>query len=425
MWIVCSILLLLLSFCGLSASATSRDSLVVCGDTSVVMRFRIYYPVNKTTLYPQYMGNEQALQEIRTYLSESPRIDSITIYSYASPEGPYRFNRWLAGERGKTAKQYLLEQVPADRHFPDSLIRLNPMAENWEGLREEILSGYHRADREEVLRILDDASLSDARKKQLLRRLARGASWRYILRHFMPRLRYATWISVWRPIPRDLPLPAVQPPRPVVTERPAPVMQPVPVVHKDTRTILALKTNLLYDVASLLNFAVEVPLYKDKVSLLYQHHFPWWTWGKGGNEYCIRFLSFGGEARWWFRPMPRPAMDGRVKRDRLMGHYLGLYGMGGKWDFERKRDICHQGEFWSAGLSYGYAMPIGKRLNLEFSVSAGYASIPYRGYTPSEGYEVLIRDPEKVGTWHYFGLTKAEVSLVIPITITVKKGGRL
>ena len=68
-------------------------------------------------------------------------------------------------------------------------------------------------------------------------------------------------------------------------------------------------------------------------------------------------------------------------------------------------------------------MPIGKRLNLELSVSAGYASIAYRGYTPSEDYEILWRDPEKVGRWHYFGPTKAQVSLVLPFIVKVKKGG--
>ena len=191
---------------------------------------------------------------------------------------------------------------------------------------------------------------------------------------------------------------------------------------EDTKTVLALKTNLLYDAVSWLNFSVEVPI-GDRFSALYYHQFPWWRWGKAKNEYCMRFLSIGGEGRWWFKPMPREKTDTRIKRDRLMGHFVGFYAESGKWDFERKRDICYQGEHWSAGLSYGYAMPIGKRLNLELSLSMGYASIAYRGYTPSEDYEILWRDPEKVGRWHYFGPTKAQVSLVLPFIVTYKKGG--
>ena len=125
----------------------------------------------------------------------------------------------------------------------------------------------------------------------------------------------------------------------------------------------------------------------------------------------MRFLSIGAEGRWWFKPTP------------LKGQFVGIYAESGKYDFEHKRDICYQGEHWSTGLSYGYAMPIGKRLNLEFSISAGYASIAYRGYTPSENYEILWRDPDNVGRWHYFGPTKAQVSLVFPFVMKGKKGG--
>ena len=101
--------------------------------------------------------------------------------------------------------------------------------------------------------------------------------------------------------------------------------------------------------------------------------------------------------------------------------------MGGRWDFQWKRSICHQGEFWSAGLSVGYAMPICRWANMEFSLSAGYASIPYRGYRPTDDYSLLVRDPDKQGTWHYIGPTKAEISLVIPFNTskTFKwKGGK-
>ncbi|MBO5276318.1 MAG: DUF3575 domain-containing protein [Alistipes sp.] len=179
----------------------------------------------------------------------------------------------------------------------------------------------------------------------------------------------------------------------------------------------------MYDAVSLVNFSIEIPL-ADKFSILYYHQFPWWRWGKANNEYCLRFLSIGGEARWWFALKPKEKTEKRIRRDRLVGHFFGLYSESGRYDLQRRRDVCYQGEFWSVGLSYGYSMPIGRRMNLELSLSAGYASIPYRGYTPSEDYETLWRDYDKIGTWGYFGLTKAQVSLVVPITAKDKKGGR-
>lgn len=394
-------------------------------DSSVVMRHRIFYPINKTELHKDYMNNASTLHHIQEYLNKSPRIDSITIYSYASPEGPYRLNKRLAAERGKTAKEYLLKHLPADRHIPDSLFIISPTAENWQGLRDLVLYQYPHADKEEVLAVLDRTDITDENRKVLLKRLNGGTPWKYILKHFMPQLRYATWVSVWRPIqvnrvmeePVSLAIPMPE----MLLPEWKPVPSPVPELQ-DSKTVLALKTNLLYDAVSWLNFSVEVPI-GDRFSALYYHQFPWWNWGEAKNEYCMRFLSIGAEGRYWFKPMPCEATANRIKRDRLMGHFIGVYAESGKWDFERKRDICYQGEHWSAGLSYGYAMPIGKRLNLELSLSVGYASIAYRGYTPSEDYEILWRDPEKEGRWHYIGPTKAQVSLVLPFVVKYKKGG--
>ena len=58
-------------------------------DSSVVMRFRIFYPINKTELHEDYMDNANTLRRFKKYLEKSPQVDSVVIYSYASPEGPY------------------------------------------------------------------------------------------------------------------------------------------------------------------------------------------------------------------------------------------------------------------------------------------------------------------------------------------------
>lgn len=417
---------IILFFCIVHAgNAQERDTILL--DTNPqVMQFHIHYPINKTDVREDYMDNAENLQTIKNYIRYSPRIDSMVIYSYASPEGPYSFNKYLAEKRGISAKKYILQQIPAERNFDESLIILKPDAENWIGLKEKVLSQYMRNDRDDVLRILDSDE-EDERKKTLLKQLDGGRSWQYILKHIMPQLRYATWISVWERIPDDRllsrkPMPLLIPENnwKLMKVRPYTIQEP----ETDTRTIFALKSNLLYDLVSWLNFSVEVPVYQDKYSILYYHQFPWWRWGEGNNEFCMRFLSIGLEGRWWFKPMPREATPKRIKRDKLMGHFLGVYAESGKWDFERKRDICYQGEHWSAGLSYGYSMPIGKRLNLELSVSAGYASIVHRGFEPAEDYSELYHLPEKDGTWHYIGPTKAQVTLVIPFTVKYKKGGR-
>lgn len=417
------IFIALMSVCGLYAQTDKADSVKTIRSTSE--KYSIYYPVSRTHLQEDYMGNDTTLLYIRNYLNLSPHIDSIVIYSYASPEGPYAFNKYLSRERGITAFNYIRKHI-SERFAKDAdkIVRFNPTAENWDGLKEEVLKYYNRPDLNSVLEILQRSGISNDERKKLLKRLDGGQSWQFILKHCMPQLRHATWqfvgVHPMQAFTHPEMKPALFPTAPITTG-----LAELPELpkHPDKHTILALKTNLLYDLATWANFSVEVPVYKDRWSVLYYHQFSWWRGGENNNEYCMRFLSIGAEARYWFRPMPRMATSRSVKRDKLMGHFLGVYAESGKWDFERKRDICYQGEHWSAGLSYGYAMPLGKRLNLELSLSAGYASIPRRNYYPTDNYELLIHNPEKDGTWHYWGPTKAQVSIVLPILVKKKKGG--
>lgn len=385
-------------------------------------RYALYYYCDRIDLQEDYLDNALQMARIRDILARSPRIDSIAIYAYASPEGAPHRNDWLARRRAEVARDFILANLPNDSVLLPQNIILHPMGENWEGLYEELDANYHLLNRDRVMKIMR-ADIPTETKKWRLKQLDNGFTYNWIIRHHMPALRVATWLCVYQPIPEFVAdtMPDISVEMPTLPE-----LEPLPVteVSRKKKTILALKTNLLYDALSLVNYSIEVPI-GERFSALWYHQFPWWTWGQADNQYCIRFLSIGGEGRWWFKPMPRPQMGKSVQRDRLMGHFVGLYAESGKWDFEWGRDICHQGEHWSVGLSYGYSMPLGRRLNMEFSLSLGYASIAYRGYTPSENYEILWRDPAKQGRWHYFGPTKVQVSLVYPILLTTKKkGGR-
>lgn len=392
-------------------------------DRTVVEHFQLFYRLNGTQLDTLYLDNRVQMVRISRYLATSPRIDSIVIRSYASPEGPYRLNARLAQRRAETARNYLLRLLPAGSALDPANILLRPVPENWEGLTASVEAGYDRPDRDRVLEILH-SGLPDETKKSELKRLDGGRSYAVLLRDHMPQLRTATWICTWAK-------PELLPAAPAATFAPQPMVmadlpkfevpQPIfPPDEYDKRTIVALKTNMLYDLATVLNIAAEFPI-TEHFSILYEHHFPWWL--TKNNKYCLQFLSFGGEVRWWFRPQTQPETAKRVKRDALLGHFLGLYVMGGKLDLQARRTGCYQAEFLSAGLSYGYSMPIARRLNLEFSLSAGWARIPYRHYNPTDDYELLVRDPNKTGTWNYFGPTKAEIALVVPLLVKYKKKG--
>lgn len=407
------------------------------GDLELVKKehFSIYYKHTSTEIDSNYLYNRQQLDRIKFYLQNSPRIDSITIYSFTSPEGSWQLNNRLSKGRGQSAKQLLLSLSPDSSKLNSSMISINSQVENWQGLIDAVEEKYNLDNREQVLSILKDASISNDRRKARLQQLDKGKTWRYLINNYMPELRAAKWVCVW--VKTDEPEGMITPqldrstlalpayaniaPEPVVGYATEALTYPdtLEAEPEKYKTILALKSNLLYDAATVLNWAIEIPFNKN-FSLQLQHHFPWWL--SKNNKHCLQHLSLGAEFRWWFAPKPKEETEKRKSRDVLMGHFLGVHGWAGYGDIQWGRDFgCYQYEFWSAGLTYGYAFPVSRSLNMEFSISGGYMRIPYQHYIPSDDWQILIKDKNKAGTLSYFGLTKAEVSLVIPIRTKIKK----
>ena len=204
----------------------------------------------------------------------------------------------------------------------------------------------------------------------------------------------------------------------VVEEKPAKEKKEKPIKVKDSVVVVpripvvAFRSNLLVPA---LNAGIEVPIGKHW-SVGADYYFPW-IWPKKDNKNCFELLAWGIEGRYWFG-------KNRTAFDRLKGHSVGLYGYVGYYDFERNFH-GHQGEFLNVGVDYTYAMAVGKRksLHLEFSLGLGYIYSEARQYTVIEANGPLISDKitKKVG---YFGPTKANVSLVVPIFKKVKPSNK-
>lgn len=421
-----------------SSKPAANQSVSASQDTTgkFIEEYEIFFRFDKTDIDLNYLSNEENIASIRHYLANSHRVDSITIYSYASPEGRQKHNQWLSQQRAHAAKNILLKHSPDSAILNSGMIRICPLSENWPGLIREVEKRYHRKDRERVLRILNNKNISDDTRKWRLGRLDGGYTWSFLRRIYMPELRVATWVCVWGEIVPPLPLlskPQVQLDAPVTAlVLPAFIPQEAPQIKqskqsdrssqsdidKSQRTVIGLKTNLLLDAVTALNYAIEVPI-NEHVSLQYFQTTPWWT--SKNNKFCLQALTFGGEARWWFLPRTSAATENRKQRDALVGHFLGAYGWGGNGDLQLGRNICQQFDFWSAGLTYGYSMAISKHLNMEFTLSVGYANIDYQHYIPTDDFSLLVRDDNLAGKLHYIGPTKAEISLVIPIRATVGK----
>jgi Protein of unknown function (DUF3575). len=170
---------------------------------------------------------------------------------------------------------------------------------------------------------------------------------------------------------------------------------------------IAVKNNMLFDMALLPNLAIEIPFGKNyRWSAEVEGHWSWWD--SGADKYHFHRIQMAGvELRRWFA---------NKTGNPLNGWYAGVYGYGGTYDlrlFTNDDDDKGYLSDWSysAGLSIGYAKPIAGRLNLEFGLAVGYLGGKYKKYDVSD-----CRD--NTFPWlsthnrNYFGLTKAKVSLV-------------
>lgn len=411
--------------CALSANAEGESGRCIADSAKSHLKseeplkenFAIHYRVNETVVDEDYMGNKEQIHKIKHYLVNSPRVDSITIYAWSSPDGLYNKNRSLSRKRASSAKRLLLQHSPDSAKLNSGKIKISPIAENWEGLTALVKEGYSRKDREKVLAILGDDTMGSDSKKRELKKLDKGRTWKYLADNYLPQLRAATWVCVWAEVIQGMPEVAavVQDSleQPYIGLAPMPPYDYKPVLpQEESRTIAAVKTNLLYDAVTAVNFAVEVPI-GERWSIVAEDVFPWWSWGPNRNKYAFQMVEIGIEPRYWFYK--------KEDADVLEGHFVGVYGMSAKYDFQWDRSLCYQGEYWSTGVTYGYSLPVKEWLKLEFSASVGFMRSNYRHYQPSPEYENLYLDEYQVGVLSYFGPTKVNVSMVIPLRFDTQK----
>lgn len=162
----------------------------------------------------------------------------------------------------------------------------------------------------------------------------------------------------------------------------------------------ALKTNLLYLTALCLNVEGEY-YFANRWSVNLEYQYAWWS-NKTKHKY-YRLAAVSPEVRYWFSS----------KRN-FTGHFAGIYVGAGIYEFMAKPTNGIQGEFFIAGgVSYGYAFPVTKHMNIELSVGVGYMMTDYRKYF--HHVDCYVYSETKKFT--YFGPTKAKVSLVFPLQL--------
>ncbi len=157
---------------------------------------------------------------------------------------------------------------------------------------------------------------------------------------------------------------------------------------------VAVKTNLIYDATASINAGLEFSLSK-KWSFEVAGNYNAWDFS-GGRKW--RHILVQPEFRYWLC-------------ESMNGHYFGLHAHWSKFNlakvkmpfglWKELRDNRYEGDLYGAGLTYGYALPLGKHWNLEGALGVGYARVIYDKY-PCASCGKRISS----GKDNYFGITK-------------------
>ncbi|MFI3283367.1 MAG: DUF3575 domain-containing protein [Rikenellaceae bacterium] len=394
----------------------------------------ILFDFNSYAINLDLNQNQRAFNElselITNLLNDSlVTVTKVEINSYASPEGERRLNERLSSNRSQSLYNYLRDTIA----IPDSLIEINNIGSDWDQLYY-LVSQSQMDEKDDVLDIITNIpeetwrrvnpndrwlTMVDSRNKHLMD-LHGGVTYNYMFENIYPKLRRGTVVTIYF----KSTAPAVAGVIPQTTSSYATQQMVTQISSEDTcelnittsKPIIALKTNLLFDIMTLINFELEVYINKNW-SICGEWIFPWWSSSskESSKRNCIQLLNGNIEGKYWFASHPqRPVMT---------GWFAGVYAGGGLYDLEYHKE-GYQGEFFIAlGLSGGYAHTINKRGNLrmEYSLGVGVLKSDYRHYEEHWGIDSSWHTIRKTdGTYTWFGPTKAKASLVWLINKTIK-----
>lgn len=394
---------------------------------------KIYFRVGYSMVDPSYMDNAHTLHVIDS-LFVTNSISSLKIQGYASPEGGAALNQKLSDLRAQSVKDYFLKRHP---EIASDQITSTGLGVNWSELREMVAESDIK-QREQILNIIDNVPVSiinnTSRRKQLMD-LGGGNPWRYMEKEFFPRLRQGkAMVEIVIPEPEPV-IPRTEEavmkeivPVPdtcgTVVEIPVqPIMPEETIITPDRKRpfLMAIKTNMLYDVLLTPNLAVEFYLGR-KWSIEGEFNYVWWKY----DQTHFQRIEWGGfEVRRWI---------GNRYSSPLSGWFVGVYGLTGNYDIMYKstgqkssrtgtksRENSGLHDLTSTvGIAGGYSLPVGKRLNLEFELGVGYLWGRYDTYE----YDPKYNDYHYMETYKrsFWGPTKIEVSLSWLIG-NARKGG--
>lgn len=147
------------------------------------------FQVGSSVIYHTYRRNPEELAKIKDAIEEvientDVELKGLFIEGYASPDGKYETNERLSRARTDALHEYIVKRMG---HLPGQLIKVNSVAEDWEGLAA-LVRNSDIAKKEQVLEIIE-GTMADDTKELKLKQLDKGVIYRNMLKDMFPQLR--------------------------------------------------------------------------------------------------------------------------------------------------------------------------------------------------------------------------------------------
>jgi len=408
-------LIFILLSTGVSAPAQEISEVYVTSDT-----LQVYFRQDKILLEPLFRDNGKRLEGFSrrfNNLLRDPKnkVRSILVVSGASPEGPSTRNRYLSDNRAKVVYDYLLEN-----HLADSAhVEIESRGVDWKGLAARVRAS-DLPYKDEVLEILDlpewisrNGKVVDGRKARLMNYQG-GKAWRELYDLYFANLRGTKVMIAYNVLRQETPKhEIITKVDTVYVDRPDTIYidrmkvdtvyvkelivrhDTFPQKRENRPFYLAIKTNLLYDALVIPNIGAEVGIYKGLTI--------------GGNYQNI-WLRDDARTRWYRLEGFEAGINWYINKEKrpFKGHHIGIYGQMVTWDLTIDgRGYLAERWAYGGGISYGYALPVGKRFNLDFEIGVGYLGGNMHEYIPEDGHRVWqSREP-----FQWIGPTKIGITL--------------
>lgn len=380
----------------------------------------VYFHQSRSAIDSSFCNNIGRLDSlagrIDRLISADPAysLSAVRVVGAASPEGSVAINRSLSQRRASEIFGYFADRC----NLPDSMTRFDFVGRDWQGLRNLVEADRKLPGRTEVLNIIDrilqdgaaDETASNNGLSQL-KRLDGGRPYRYMYRNMFPSLRYSRIFVDYSFRRSEVSVPAPVLPEEILEIEEIEIEESPMVTTTDAGCrpfYMALKTNMLYDALALPNLGAEFYLGRGW-TVGANAMYGWWS----NNNRHRYWRAYGADIA------VRRYFGSRAEEKPLTGHHLGLFAGAVTYDFEFGHtgymggkpggnifDRCN----YMGGIEYGYSLPVGRRLNIDFSIGLGYLGGKYVKYEPCEGTNDYIwKSTHRLG---WFGPVKAEISLV-------------